>query len=65
MKVPSDELFRLIKSMSRQEKVYFKQYASRKKEHNNYIVLFDSIDSMDSYNERELKAKLKHEGFML
>ena len=64
MKIPSDDLFKLIKSLSKQEKVYFKQYASRKKEHNNYIVLFDFIDSMNIYDERELKTKLKSESFI-
>ena len=64
MKVPSDELFRLIKSLSPQEKVFFKLFAARKTEQNNYILLFDAIDSLPVYDEGALRLKLKNAPFL-
>jgi tetratricopeptide (TPR) repeat protein len=54
-----NDLFDLIKSMTRQEKRYFKIYASKHKsgEH-NCIRLFDAIDATEHYNEKELRRSL-------
>jgi hypothetical protein len=61
MKTVSDDLFKLIKSLTQFEKGYFKKYASRNTAggKNNYIILFDAIDKMESYNEELLKKKLR------
>ncbi len=61
----SDDLFQLIKAMSKSEKGYFKKYASKHTigEKNIYIKLFDAIDSKSEYNEDEIKAKFKGEKF--
>ncbi|MBC7863814.1 MAG: hypothetical protein IAF38_12640, partial [Bacteroidia bacterium] len=64
MKTPSDELFRLIKSLGAQEKRFFKLSVSDNKEKNNYTLLFDSIDKQDAYNENELRKKIKHKGLL-
>lgn len=51
MKQP-DRLFLLIKSLNKNEKIYFKRYS--KKEENNYLKLFDAISGRKQYNEQEL-----------
>ena len=57
MKTVSEELFQLIKSLSKQEKRYFKLYASRHVigEKNKYVQLFDAIDKQAAYNEEKIK----------
>lgn len=66
MKTVSDKLFRLIKSLTSLEKGYFKKYASKNTpgEKNNYIILFDAIDSLEIYDENLLKKKLKNSNFI-
>ncbi len=63
-KTPSDSLFRLIRSMSKSEKRHFKLYASRHSvEENNYLKLFDAIDSQKSYDEDAILKKFSKEAF--
>lgn len=66
MKTVSDDLFRLIKSLTKPEKGYFKKFASKNASGSkqNYILLFDAVDSMDSYDEDLLRKKLKNEAFV-
>ena len=42
----SDDLFQLIKSLTKPEKIYFKKFSSIfiEKESSNYLKLFDEID---------------------
>lgn len=62
MKKASDDLFRLIKAMSKSEKGYYKKFArkSSSNTNNNLIILFDAIDDLDSYDEEKLKCRLKN-----
>jgi tetratricopeptide (TPR) repeat protein len=55
-KPSSDQLFRLIKSLTTAEKRYFKIFASRHTigEKNEYVNLFDAIDKQENYNETKL-----------
>ncbi len=57
----SDELFKLIKSLDKNEKRYFKlltgKYESAKE--SNYVRLFDAIDAMEEYDEEKLKKKFR------
>lgn len=64
MKV-SDDLFQLIKSMSKSEKGYFKKFASKHTigEKNIYVKLFDAMDRLDEYNEQQIKKKFAGEKF--
>ncbi len=55
---PSSELFELIKSMTAQEKRYFKLSASLQSGEKKYIRLFDLIDKQEKYDENKLKHKL-------
>ena len=61
----SDDLFQLIKAMSKSEKGYFKKFASKHTigEKNIYVKLFDAIDALEVYDENELKSKFKGEKF--
>lgn len=57
----SDSLFRLVKTMTRAEKRYFKIFSSR---HviggtNNYLTLFNIIEKMEEYDEDKVFKKLK------
>lgn len=66
MKTPTQDLFILIKSLTKNEKGYFKKYAqlnSFEKE-SNYILLFDYIAAQDSYDEAALKKHFKGEIFL-
>lgn len=52
----SEDLFKLIKSLTPAEKGYFKKSAERysSEKDNNYMKLFDLIDAQEIYNEKEL-----------
>lgn len=55
MKVPTDNIFKLIQSMTASEKRYFKRhYASEK---NLTTDLFDFINSLDVYDEDDVKKQ--------
>jgi tetratricopeptide (TPR) repeat protein len=62
----SDQLHKLIKSMSKPEKRYFKVFSSRHiiGDENNYQTLFDAIDKQEEYDEEKLLKKLKDKGFV-
>lgn len=62
----SDQLHRLIHSMSKPEKRYFKVHSSRNspEEENNYQVLFDAIDRQVEYNEEKLLKKFAEKAFV-
>ncbi|MFK7908465.1 MAG: hypothetical protein AB8B69_25260 [Chitinophagales bacterium] len=63
---PSDNLFKLIQSLSPSEKRYFKIYAEQhiigKK--NNYMLLFDAIARQKEYDEAAIKRKFRREKFI-
>lgn len=62
----SESLFRLIKSLTKAEKRYFKIYSSRHTigEQNNYQMLFDAIDKQDEYDEDAIKKQFKKQAFI-
>ncbi len=66
MKKASDDLFRLIKSLTKSEKGFFKKFAARNSPggKSNYISLFNAIESMESYDDETLKKKLKDQPFV-
>lgn len=57
MKTPSDDLFNLIKSLTKTEKRYFRLYSSGGAyvKAGIYLKLFDVIDAQNEYNEVRLK----------
>ncbi len=64
--VGSDRLHRLIKSLTKAEKRYFKLFSSRHTigEVNHYVRLFDAIESMKVYNEEKLLLQFREEDFI-
>jgi len=66
VKTTSDDLFRLIKSLNKSEKGYFKKFATKNAtgSRQNYLVLFDAIDSMEKYDEALLREKLRKHSFI-
>jgi hypothetical protein len=61
---PTNELFQLIRSLSKSEKRYFKLYSSFQSGDKNYLKLFDAIEKQDEFDEEKLKIKLKNEPFI-
>ena len=61
---PSNELFELIKSLTKSEKRFFKLQSSLQSGDKNYIRLFDTIDKMSEYDEEEVKSAFKGEKFI-
>jgi hypothetical protein len=61
----SDQLHRLIKSLSKPEKRYFKVFSSRHVigDKNNYQVLFDAIGAQEEYSEEKILKKFQKEAF--
>ncbi len=57
----TDDLFRLIKSLDRNEKRYFHLYAARQNDAGgtDYLRLFDLIDGMRQYDEAALLASIE------
>lgn len=62
----SDQLHKLIKSLSKPEKRYFKVFSSRHiiGDENNYQTLFDAIDKQEEYDEEKLMKKFKDKSFV-
>lgn len=61
----SDNLHRLVKSMTKPEKRYFKVFSSRHiiGDSNNYQLLFDAIDKQQEYDEVKLMKKFTGKSF--
>lgn len=56
----SDQLFVLIKSLSKPEKRYFRLYSNRHtppNKKNTYLVLFNAMDKEDDYDEERIKRE--------
>lgn len=62
---PSNELFDLIKAMTKSEKRFFKLSSSLQSGEKNYLKIFDAVDKLDEYDEAELKHQFRNERFVL
>lgn len=62
----SEQLHRLIKSLSKSEKRYFSLYASRHTlgDKNNYLKLFEAIDKQVNYDEEAILHQFRKEAFV-
>lgn len=63
----SDNLFQLIKSLSKSEKRYFKIIAEKKNtdvKGNNYLQLFNAIDKQDEYDEEKIIRQFSKSTFI-
>lgn len=61
---PSNELFDLIKSLTKSEKRFFKLQSSLQGGDKNYVRIFDLIDDMDEYDEELVKNTFEKERFI-
>lgn len=61
---PSDELFKLIRSLSKSEKRFFKLTSTLQAGDKNYIKLFDAIEKQKEYDEDSIKLSFKGETFI-
>ncbi len=59
----SNQLFQLIKSLSKPEKRYFHLFASAHQESSSYLILFDYINKLENYDEKKVKEHFKNESF--
>ena len=62
----TDDLFQLIKSLSKSEKGYFKKfsYLYTIEGEKNYIKLFDAIEKQKEYDEKKLLKIFNEEEFI-
>ncbi len=60
---PTDTLFKLIKSLDKSEKGYFKKFAQGYGKNSNYTKLFDAIDTQETYDEAAILKKFKNQSF--
>jgi tetratricopeptide (TPR) repeat protein len=61
---PSEELFDLIKSLTKSEKRFFKLSSSLQSGSKNYLKIFTAIDKQSAYDEDALKLEFKKETFI-
>lgn len=61
---PSEELFNLIKSLTKSEKRFFKLSSSLQSGEKNYLKIFDAIDEQTVYDEYAIKGSFKNEKFI-
>lgn len=61
---PSVELFKLIKSLTKSEKRFFKLSSALQSGEKNYVKIFDFIDARKEYDEDSLKKEFEHETFV-
>ena len=55
---PSDELFKLIKCLTKSEKRFFKLFSSLQSGDKNYLKIYDYLVSVEEYDEYEFKKKI-------
>lgn len=60
----SDDLFQLIRSLSKSEKRHFKLSVSPYGGEKKYLLLFDAIDAQKDYDETELRERFRDEKFI-
>lgn len=58
-----EELFYLIKSLTKSEKRYFK-LENQASEASEFLLVFDAIDKQNLYDERQIKALFKDKAFV-
>ncbi len=61
---PSTELYKLIKSLTKSEKRFFKLSSSLQSGDKNYLKIFDFIEKQSHYDEQDLKNEFKGETFI-
>ena len=60
----SDDLFQLIKSLSRNERRYFRLFSQLQKGDKEYLNLFVALDKLKEYDEKKFKEKNREKAFV-
>lgn len=60
----NDDLFYLIKSLTKSEKRYFKLFARQAGDEKNYLLLFDAIEEQENYDEAEIYRRFSSMHFI-
>jgi hypothetical protein len=58
-----EELFALIKSLSKAEKRYFRLFIKQADDSSNYLKLFEAMDTQHEYDESAIRRKFRKEVF--
>jgi hypothetical protein len=61
--IKKEQLFILIKSLSKAEKRYFRLSCRQAETASNYLKLFDAMDAQEEYDEKAIRKKFKKETF--
>lgn len=63
---PSEDLFKLIRSLTPNEKGYFKKFSRIhvREGKNNYMLLFEAIEKQEAYDEQAIINKFRNEQFV-
>lgn len=61
---PSNELYKLIKSLTKSEKRFFKLSSALQSGEKNYLKIFDFIEKQGAYREEDLKEFFQNETFV-
>ncbi len=61
---PSNELYKLIKSLTKSEKRFFKLSSALQSGEKNYLKIFDFIEKQGVYKEEDLKEFFQNETFV-
>lgn len=59
----SDDLFKLVKSLSKNEKRYFHLFSGLQEGEKNYLDLFNAVDDQKEYDEKVFVKKFKEKSF--
>lgn len=59
-----DELVRLILSLTKSEKRYFKMFTALQSGEKSYLKLFEAIEKLEDYDEEKIKKMFKGEDFV-
>src|SRR3989344_6134145 len=62
--IASDQLFKLIKSLNKQEKRYFQLFSGMHRDESTYTLLFDFINKQKEYDEVAIKKHFSSEKFI-
>jgi hypothetical protein len=61
---PSNLLFDIVHSLTREEELYFKQLASLQQGEKNYMKIYKSLVEREEYDEAEVKHQFRNEAFV-
>lgn len=61
---PKNDVFQLVRSLTKAEKRFFNLFSALSEGDKNYVKLFNALEKMSEYDEKKLKKKLAGERFL-